>query len=155
MKPICRFCGKYLNQSFVDLGTSPLANNYVPRDKYSLGEVNFPLHAYVCDECHLVQIEEFETPSGIFSDYAYFSSYSESWLHHAKAYVQQMINGFSINEQSFVVELASNDGYLLQYFKEAGVPTLGVEPAANVAAVATPEELIRKWLFLEANTQNP
>ena len=132
----CRFCREPLTRSFADLGMSPLANSYVKPDKLHAMEPFYPLHAYVCEKCLLVQLEEFETPSQIFGDYAYFSSYSKSWLQHAKNYVEQMVARFGIDARSQVIEIASNDGYLLQYFKERGVPVLGIEPAANVAQVA-------------------
>ncbi len=132
----CRICGTPLTHSFVDLGLSPLSNSYVPLDRAREGEKFYPLHAFVCPTCFLVQLEEFESPEAIFSDYAYFSSFSASWLRHAEAYVAAMTRRFALNGGSKVVEVASNDGYLLQYFVRAGVPVLGVEPAANVAAVA-------------------
>ena len=96
----------------------------------------YPLHAYVCDECLLVQLEEFESPQAIFGDYAYFSSYSDTWLEHARRYVGMMVDRFGLGQQSQVVEVASNDGYLLQYFVERGIPALGIEPAGNVAEKA-------------------
>lgn len=132
----CRFCGAQLHQVFLDLGLSPLANSYLKEEDLRLDEQRFPLRVYVCDECLLVQLEEFESPENIFGDYAYFSSYSESWLRHAKAYVGDMVTRFGIGAQSKVVEVASNDGYLLQYFVDRGVPVLGIEPARNVAMVA-------------------
>jgi 2-polyprenyl-3-methyl-5-hydroxy-6-metoxy-1,4-benzoquinol methylase len=132
----CRFCGKQLIHSFADLGMSPMANDYIPPDRLQNMEPFYPLHAYVCESCLLVQLEEFESPSDIFSDYLYFSSYSESWLRHAQNYTEHMIDRFGIDSSWQVVELASNDGYLLQYFKKQGIPVLGVEPAANVAKVA-------------------
>lgn len=132
----CRFCMAPLQQTFVDLGASPLSNAYLRSDELRAMEPFYPLHAYVCGECFLVQLEEFESPEAIFSDYAYFSSYSESWLNHAKAYVGQMRERFGFDAQSLVVEIASNDGYLLQYFKAEGVPVLGIEPAGNVAEAA-------------------
>ncbi len=132
----CRFCGHELRHSFADLGMSPLANSYVKPEQLKDMEPFYPLHAYVCEHCLLVQLEEFETPSHIFSDYAYFSSYSDSWLAHAKRYVDMATERFGLGAKSHVVEIASNDGYLLQYFKEKGVPVLGVEPAANVAEAA-------------------
>src|SRR5207244_6399122 len=100
------------------------------------GEPFYPLHVYVCDECFLVQLEEFESAESIFSDYAYFSSYSDSWLKHSEAYCEQMISRFGLNRNSLAVEVASNDGYLLQYFVQRNIPVLGIEPAANVAKVA-------------------
>jgi 2-polyprenyl-3-methyl-5-hydroxy-6-metoxy-1,4-benzoquinol methylase len=132
----CRFCGTRLQHVFVDLGLSPLANSYLKAEELGAGERFFPLKAFVCSQCLLVQLEEWETPENIFGDYAYFSSYSESWLQHAKAYVNAMIRRFGIGRGSKVVEVASNDGYLLQYFVERGVPVLGIEPAQNVATVA-------------------
>lgn len=132
----CRFCDSPLTHVFADLGMSPIANRYLTPDQDNAMEPFYPLRSYVCDRCFLVQIEEFETPQAIFSDYAYFSSYSSSWLEHSRRYVEQMVDRFKLGASSQVVELASNDGYLLQYFRDRGVPVLGVEPAANVAAVA-------------------
>lgn len=132
----CRFCDTPLHQSFADLGTTPLANSYIKEENASHMEPVFPLHAFVCEECFLVQLAEFESPEGIFSDYAYFSSFSESWLAHARNYVETVTERFQLTENHHIVELASNDGYLLQYFKEKNIPILGVEPAANVAEVA-------------------
>lgn len=132
----CRFCATPLQHTFVDLGMSPLSNAYVSAEQANQMEPFYPLHAFVCDTCFLVQLEEFETPEQIFGDYAYFSSYSDQWLNHARAYAQDMVKRLGLNDSSRVVEVASNDGYLLQYFKEQGIPVLGVEPAANVAAVA-------------------
>ena len=132
----CRFCDTPLVHTFVDLGMSPLANSYLEESALDQGETFFPLHTYVCEECFLVQLPEWQAPDAIFSDYAYFSSYSDSWLAHARAYTEQMVDRFAIGEESLVVEVASNDGYLLQYFVERGVPVLGVEPAANVAEAA-------------------
>ena len=132
----CRFCGSPLTLSFADLGMSPPSNSYLKPEQLDRMERFYPLHAWVCAKCFLVQLEEFESPEEIFSDYAYFSSYSDSWLKHAKAYTEAMAKRFSLGPSSFVVEIASNDGYLLQYFVERGVPVLGIEPAANVAAVA-------------------
>jgi hypothetical protein len=132
----CRFCGSQLSQVFVDLGLSPMANSYLKEEDLQQEEQRFPLRVYVCGECLLVQLEEWESPENIFGDYAYFSSYSESWLRHAKRYVGEMIKRFGIGPKSKVVEIASNDGYLLQYFVDRGVPVLGIEPARNVAVVA-------------------
>jgi hypothetical protein len=132
----CRFCGTKLEHTFVDLGMSPLCESFLPGEHLNQMEAFYPLHAYVCGKCFLVQLEAYVTPEHIFSDYAYFSSYSDSWLAHAKKYTDQMVERFGIGAKSFVVELASNDGYLLQYFVEKTVPVLGIEPAANVAAVA-------------------
>ena len=132
----CRFCGSALNHSFVDLGMSPLSNSYIKPENLQKMEPFYPLHAFVCEKCFLVQLPEFESPEAIFSDYAYFSSFSDSWLRHAKTYTRLMIERFGFNEDSLVVEIASNDGYLLQYFQEKDVPVLGIEPAKNVAKVA-------------------
>jgi len=132
----CRFCAAPLELSFADLGMSPPSNSYLEAEDLNRMERFYPLHAWVCTKCFLVQLEEFETPEQIFSDYAYFSSYSESWLAHARAYVEKVSRRFGLGRSSFAVEIASNDGYLLQYFVERGVPVLGIEPAANVAAVA-------------------
>lgn len=132
----CRFCGTPLQHSFCDLGMSPLSNAYLNHKQLSQMEPFYPLHAYVCETCHLVQLQEFESPQKIFSDYAYFSSYSESWLRHAKAYTENMVERFGFGPSSHVVEIASNDGYLLQYFKQKHIPVLGIEPAENVAKVA-------------------
>lgn len=135
-KGYCRFCREELQHTFVDLGKTPLSNSYLSAADLQCTEPIHPLHAYVCGACYLVQLEEFETPDNIFSDYAYFSSYSESWLKHAENYAQKMIERFQYHAASLVVEVASNDGYLLQYFKMKGIPVLGVEPAQNVATVA-------------------
>ena len=132
----CRFCGADLQQTFVDLGMSPLCETYPAPTDLNRGEVYYPLHVYVCGKCFLVQLDEYETPENIFGDYAYFSSYSDSWLKHADNYCASMKARFGLDEESFVVEVASNDGYLLQYFVQRNVPVLGIEPAANVAKVA-------------------
>lgn len=132
----CRFCKTSLQHTFVDLGMSPLSNSYLKLDQLNQAEKFYPLHTYVCEQCLLVQLEEFESPDHIFSDYAYFSSYSDSWLNHAKKYTDLMIDGFSLNKSSLVIEIASNDGYLLQFFQEQKIPVLGIEPAANVARIA-------------------
>lgn len=132
----CRFCDAPLEQSFADLGLTPLSNSFIKPENVNAMEPFYPLHAYVCTQCWLVQLKMYETSEHIFTDYAYFSSYSNSWLKHAKSYTQKMRVRFGINSSSQVIELASNDGYLLQYFKQAGIPVLGVEPAKNVADVA-------------------
>jgi SAM-dependent methyltransferase len=136
MVPVCRFCSAPLEHVFADLGMSPLANSYLTADQANRMEPYYPLRAYVCASCFLVQLEEFETAEHIFTEYAYFSSYSTSWLDHSRDYVEQVTRRFRLGPQSQVVELASNDGYLLQYFREHRIPVLGVEPAANVAKVA-------------------
>jgi SAM-dependent methyltransferase len=134
--PLCRFCGAPLSAVFADLGSSPLANSYLPPERLEAMEPFYPLRALVCERCFLVQLQEYESPSQIFSDYAYFSSYSKSWLEHCRTYAEEISRRLGLNESSQVVELASNDGYLLQYFHARGIPVLGVEPAGNVAAVA-------------------
>ncbi len=132
----CRSCGAQLSHTFVDLGMSPLANSNIEPHQLHQMEPFYPLHAYVCEECFLVQLEQFETPDRIFSDYVYLSSYSESWVQHAKKYVEAISERLGLNQRSRVVEIASNDGYLLQFFVNKGIPALGVEPAANVAKIA-------------------
>jgi SAM-dependent methyltransferase len=132
----CRFCGHPLRHSFVDLGMSPLANSYVEPEALQRPEPFFPLHVWVCEHCLLVQLPETESPEAIFSDYAYFSSYSTSWLRHAEGYVAAMVERFGFDRESQIVEIASNDGYLLQYFQQHGIPVLGIEPARNVAQAA-------------------
>ncbi len=132
----CRFCGRPLQHTFADLGMSPLANSYLKPAQLNQVERFYPLHALVCEGCFLVQLQEFESPEAIFGDYAYFSSFSDGFLRHAKAYVEMAVDRFRLNSKSQVVEIASNDGYLLQYFVEKGIPVLGVEPAANVAEAA-------------------
>jgi SAM-dependent methyltransferase len=132
----CRFCSTALTHSFCDLGMSPLSNAFVPAEKLNSMEPFYPLHAFVCDNCYLVQLDEFESPEEIFSDYVYFSSYSDSWLEHSRRYTEMMTQRLGLDDKSQVIEIASNDGYLLQYFADGGMPVLGVEPAANVAAAA-------------------
>ena len=136
MRRICRFCGSELGHLFADLGMCPVANSLVPEDRLSSMEPFYPLRAFVCGECFLVQSEEFEAPEGIFSEYTYFSSYSTSWLEHCRAYADAIVERLGLADGSTVVELGSNDGYLLQYFQGRGIRVLGVEPAANVAQEA-------------------
>src|SRR5712691_2239514 len=132
----CRFCGASLRTMMVDLGMSPLANAYLTTEQLHQMEPFYPLHVYVCERCWLAQLEAFTAPESIFTDYAYFSSYSDSWLQHAKAYVELAGQRFSLDATSQVIEIASNDGYLLQHFVAQDIPVLGIEPAENVAAVA-------------------
>jgi C-methyltransferase C-terminal domain/Putative zinc binding domain/Methyltransferase domain len=132
----CRFCGSASLRTFVDLGMSPLCQTAPSVDDLSRGEVYYPLHVHICEDCFLVQLDVFEAPENIFGNYLYFSSYSDSWLKHCENYCNMMTQRFGLNQKSFVVEVASNDGYLLQYFVKGGVPVLGIEPAANVAKVA-------------------
>jgi SAM-dependent methyltransferase len=136
MTTSCRLCGSPLNAVFADLGMSPLANSYLTSEQCNSMEPFYPLRALVCERCYLVQLEEYESPRSIFSDYAYFSSYSTSWLEHSRRYAAAIVERFGLGPASHVVEVASNDGYLLQYFKDRGIPVLGIEPAANVAEVA-------------------
>ena len=150
----CRFCHSPLQHIFVDLGMSPLANSYLNFSQLSEMEPFYPLRAYVCEHCFLVQLEEFEHPERIFSDYAYFSSYSNSWLQHAKAYTEMMVARFGIGAQNQVIEIASNDGYLLQYFVEKGIPVLGIEPAANVAEAAIKNGVLTLVKFFNQETAN-
>lgn len=132
----CRFCGEKLEQTFLYLGETPLANSYLPLDADVAREPCYPLHARVCEKCYLVQVESVVPPEQIFSHYAYYSSYSSSWVGHAKAFTHTMIERFQLNQQHRVVEIASNDGYLLRHFVELGIPCLGIEPAKNVAQAA-------------------
>jgi SAM-dependent methyltransferase len=132
----CRFCGQPLRTSFVDLGMSPPCQNHIEQQQLNHMEAFYPLHAWVCDHCFLVQLEEYVAPGNIFSEYAYFSSYSDSWVEHARRYSVLMREKLKLSPDSLVMEIASNDGYLLQHFVAAGIPVLGIEPAANVAKVA-------------------
>ena len=132
----CRFCQNPLEHTFCDLGLTPLSNSYLSKDQLEKGEMFYPLHAYVCSQCYLVQVKQYELPQNIFADYAYFSSYSDSWLKHCQLYAGKMIDRWKLSPAKQVIEIASNDGYLLQYFKERDIPVLGIEPAANVAKVA-------------------
>jgi SAM-dependent methyltransferase len=149
----CRFCGAPLEHVFADLGMSPLANANVRLEQANAMEPFYPLCALVCSRCFLVQLEDFESPQHIFDDeYAYFSSYSSSWLAHCRRYTELMIERLGLDESSQVVELASNDGYLLQYFKERGIPVLGVEPTANTARVALDKGIPTRVEFWGAQT---
>jgi ubiquinone/menaquinone biosynthesis C-methylase UbiE len=134
--PVCRFCGTPLHFTMVDLGMSPLCESYLSADQLNQMEPFLPLHVHVCPRCFLVQLEEYISPEHIFTEYAYFSSYSTSWLDHARVYTENMINRFHLDPTSFVVEVASNDGYLMQYFVKQNISVLGIEPAANVAQAA-------------------
>ena len=135
-QPTCRHCRQPLQHTFVDLGMSPLCERFVAPDKLDAMEPYYPLHVLVCDKCFLVQLKEYVSPEHIFSDYAYLSSYSTTWVAHAKTYCEMIKDRFGLDAKSLVVELACNDGYLLQHFAPLGVPVLGVEPAANVAKLA-------------------
>ena len=146
----CRFCAGELSVTFADLGMTPLSNSFV--DDLSTSERFFPLHALVCPECKLVQLEKFESPEAIFGEYSYFSSYSDSWLQHAERYVEQVIERFGFDCDSQVVEVASNDGYLLQYFQQRGIPVLGIDPAANVAREAVKKGIPTEVEFFGVET---
>ena len=151
-KGACRFCRHPLHITVVDLGATPLSNSIIAPDGLQAMEPYFPLHAYVCANCLLVQIEEFEAPEKIFADYSYFSSYADSWLAHCREYAGRMTASLGLTADSLVVEVASNDGYLLQYFKEAGVGVLGVEPARNVAEAATAKGIPTETFFFGEGT---
>jgi hypothetical protein len=133
---LCRFCGSDLRTTFVDLGMSPLCESFLRPDQINQMEAFYPLHVCVCSRCFLVQLQEYVRPADIFTEYAYFSSYSETWLEHARQYTEQMIRRFGLGAHSSVIEIASNDGYLLKNFVARGIPVLGIDPAANVARVA-------------------
>jgi SAM-dependent methyltransferase len=133
--PACRFCNASLI-SFCDLGYSPLSNSFLKKKQLQDEEHFYPLHAYICEKCLLVQLEELESPKNIFKDYAYFSSYSQTWLKHCQDYINKAISRFKLDSNKNVIEIASNDGYLLKYFKEANIPVTGIEPAVNVAQAA-------------------
>jgi hypothetical protein len=152
MSATCRFCAAPLNAVFADLGMSPLANSYLTPEQANGMEPFYPLRALVCERCLLVQLEEFETPERIFGEYAYFSSYSTTWLEHSRRYVEAMVDRFDLDESSRVVEVASNDGYLLQFFHQRQIPVLGIEPAANVATVALQKGIPTLVEFFGAET---
>ena len=133
----CRFCKTPLTNVFIDLVNAPASNSFLTKEQLNEPEVFYPLKVYTCHQCFLVQVDEYKKSDTIFTgDYVYFSSYSTSWLAHAKKYTEQMVQRFGYNEKSQIIELASNDGYLLQYFQEKNIPVLGIEPTANTAAVA-------------------
>ena len=150
--PRCLFCREPLRQTLVDLGMSPLCESYVSLEQLNQMEPFYPLHVRVCGNCFLAQVEEYVSAENIFSDYAYFSSYSDSWVEHARRYCEQMTGRFGLSERSLVVEVASNDGYLLQHFVAAKIPVLGIEPAANVAAVAVQKGIPTLVNFFGVNT---
>jgi hypothetical protein len=145
-------CGADLNRSFVDLGMSPLCESYIPAASLDDPETFYPLHVLICESCLLVQLPAYVSGEHIFSDYAYFSSYSDSWVAHAKRYADTMIGALRLSGDSLVTEVASNDGYLLQHFVAAGIPVLGVEPAANVAAAAAAKGIRTEVRFLGPET---
>ena len=148
----CRLCGANLTHTFVDLGMSPLCESYVPQERLDEPEVFYPLHVRQCSSCLLVQLPAYVPGEDIFSDYAYFSSYSDSWVAHAKRYAEEMIERLGLTSESLVTEVASNDGYLLQHFLAQGIPVLGVEPAANVAEAARARGIPTLVEFLGAGT---
>lgn len=148
----CRFCGETRLHTFVDLGMLPLCQSYIAPHQLNNMEPFYPLHAYVCDQCFLVQLPEHISPEQIFTEYAYFSSHSDSWLRHIRESVSAMIERFNLNEKSQVVEAASNDGYLLQYFREKKIQVLGVEPAVNVAQVAVGKGIATVTKFFDSET---
>jgi SAM-dependent methyltransferase len=146
-KSCCRQCGEELKEVFADLGMSPLCESYVSEEGLNKMEPFYPLQAYVCEKCFLVQLQEFVSPENIFTEYAYFSSYSQTWLQHVKEYTNMIIDRLRLNDNSRVVEIASNDGYLLQYFVQAKIPCLGIEPAANVAQSAIEKSVPTRIAF--------
>ena len=148
----CRFCGSDKIHSMIDLGMSPLCESYLSLDQVNKMEAFYPLHVYVCEECYLVQLEEFVPREDIFTEYAYFSSYAGSWVKHAKDYTDMVVERFGLGANNFVVELASNDGYLLQHFVEKNIPSLGIEPAANVAKAAIEKGVPTQVLFFDEHS---
>ena len=150
MNPCCRLCGALLQTTLVDLGASPLANAYLSADDLERAETRYPLRPRVCESCWLVQVPAFETREAIFGDYLYFSSFSDSWLAHCASLAKQMVDRLGLDQNSRVVEVASNDGYLLQYFQQRGIPVLGIEPAANVAEVARAKGIPTEVRFMGA-----
>ena len=148
----CRLCGEPLTETFVDLGMSPLCESYVPTDALDSAETFYPLHVRICSACLLVQLPAYVRGEDIFSDYAYFSSYSDSWVAHAKRYADEMTERLGLGSTSLVAEVASNDGYLLQHFVAGGIPVVGVEPAANIAEAARDKGIRTEVEFLGART---
>jgi hypothetical protein len=150
--PTCRLCGAELTHTFVDLGMSPLCESYVPAEQLDQAESFYPLHVRLCASCLLVQLPAYVSGEHIFSDYAYFSSYSDSWVAHAQRYAEAMVERLGLTGDSLVTEVASNDGYLLQHFVARDIPVLGVEPAANVAETARAKGIRTEVQFLGAET---
>jgi hypothetical protein len=148
----CRSCGERLDRTFVDLGMSPLCETYLAPDELNRMEAFYPLHVWVCERCLLVQLEEYVAPDEIFSRYPYFSSFSDSWLRHAERYVESVVDGFGLGSNDLVVELGSNDGYLLQYFVARSIPVLGIEPAKNVVEEAVSKGVPTRALFFGRDT---
>jgi hypothetical protein len=150
--PTCRLCGADLTHTFVDLGMSPLCESYVPEERLDQAETFYPLHVRLCASCLLVQLPAYVSGEDIFSDYLYFSSYSDSWVAHAQRYAEAMIDRLGLTGDSLVTEVASNDGYLLQHFMARDIPVLGVEPAGNVAEVAQSKGIRTEVQFLGNET---
>lgn len=148
----CRFCSCELRHTFADLGLSPLSNEYLSTEDLIRGQMFYPLKVQVCEKCFLVQAELYQRPELIFGEYQYFSSFSESWLEHCKTYVDMIISKLQLTKNSHVLEIACNDGYLLQYFQPYGIPVMGVEPAENVAAEAKAKGLDVRCCFFNAET---
>ena len=144
----CRFCKNPLTYEFADLVNSPPSNSYLRAEQLNEPEVFYPLRVFVCEKCFLVQIDEYKKADEIFDEnYAYFSSFSKSWLAHSKKYVEMMSKRFRFDENSQIIEIASNDGYLLQYFKEKNIPVLGIEPTNSTAQAAREKESKRGRTF--------
>jgi SAM-dependent methyltransferase len=150
----CRFCDAPLSQSVIDLGRSPPANAYLTAEELRRPEPSYPLHAYVCGTCFLVQLQDFQSPDDLFGDYAYFSSYSDTWMKHIEHYCDAMIQRFALGPSNRVIEVASNDGYLLQFFSERGIPVMGIEPAGNVAHEAMAKGIPTVVRFFGVDTAN-
>lgn len=148
----CRSCGHGLPAPFLNLGNSPISNNYLSERETHLPEIYYPLEVYYCEQCHLVQINQFEKPENIFnSKYAYFSSYSSSWLEHCKKYAEEIVIEMGLNSKSLVLEIGSNDGYLLQYFKEMGIPVFGIDPSKETAKIAIEKGIPTEIAFFDTN----
>lgn len=152
----CRFCRNELTHQFVDLGVTPPSNSFLTKEQLSEPETFYPLKLYICEKCWLVQINEYKKAADIFSnDYVYFSSYSKSWLEHAKIYVESMTERFGLNKESHVLEIASNDGYLLQYFQQKNIPCIGIEPTKSTAKVAREKGIsVIEDFFVRSLAQN-
>lgn len=148
----CRFCNTSLEDVFADLGETPLANSYLTKESMKKNEKKYPLRTMVCKKCFLVQIDEFEHPQNIFNDYAYFSSYSITWLEHVKCFVDEVVKRFNLTEKDLVIEIASNDGYLLKNFINKKIPVLGIEPAKNIAKIAVENEIPTISEFFNSKT---
>jgi SAM-dependent methyltransferase len=148
----CRSCGTVLRHTFVDLGMSPLCESYVSKENLNRMEPFYPLHVYVCDRCFLVQIDDYVSPEEIFNEYAYFSSFTDAWVEHMRRYTEMITDRLGLGKDSLVIEVGSNDGYLLQHFVKKGIPVLGIEPAANVARVAAEKGIPTIVKFLGEQT---